>query len=208
MKKTICILLCFIVLIPLFSSCTKEDVAIDTNKSYTQKYEKSAAETNYIQIEIVGGATIIIELYPDIAPLTVANFKKLVGEGFYDGLIFHRVIENFMIQSGDPQGTGMGGSLETIKGEFSRNGVANDLLHERGVISMARKGNPHYDSASSQFFIVHKDAKSLNGEYAAFGRVIFGMETVDQIAVVDTNKEDKPLEDVKIKTIYFIDKPQ
>lgn len=207
MKKIICIFLCLIVLIPMFSSCKKENSAIDINKAYTKKYDKSETETNYVQIEMVGGATIIIELYPDIAPITVANFKKLVGEGFYDGLIFHRVMEDFMIQGGDPEGTGMGGSAETIKGEFARNNVTNDLLHERGVISMARRGNPYYDSASSQFFIVHQDYKSLDGEYAAFGRVIEGIETVDQIAGVETDKNDRPLEEVKIKTIYFIDKP-
>ena len=133
-----------------------------------------------ITIEMENGKKIKLELYPDVAPITAANFEKLVKEGFYDGLIFHRVIEGFMIQGGDPEGTGMGGAKERIKGEFAANGVKNDLKHTRGVISMARSQNP--DSASSQFFIMHKDAPHLDGQYAAFGRVVEGMEVVDEIA--------------------------
>ncbi|MBQ2278819.1 MAG: peptidylprolyl isomerase, partial [Clostridia bacterium] len=135
-----------------------------------------------VQIEMDNGGIIKLELYPDIAPITVANFEKLVKEGFYDGLIFHRVIKNFMIQGGDPTGTGMGGAKETIKGEFASNGVTNTLSHTRGVISMARSQKK--DSASSQFFICHADAKYLDGDYAAFGKVIEGMDVVDEIANV------------------------
>lgn len=141
-------------------------------------------------IEMENGKKIKIELYPDKAPVTVANFEKLVKEGFYNGLTFHRVISGFMIQGGDPLGNGTGGSKEKIKGEFASNGVNNDLRHTRGVISMARSANPN--SASSQFFIMHKDAPHLDGQYAAFGKVVEGMETVDEIAAVQTDFRDKP----------------
>lgn len=139
------------------------------------------------------------ELYPEAAPKTVENFLKLVDEKFYDGLIFHRVIKGFMIQGGDPTGTGMGGSKDTIVGEFRANGFQNDLAHTRGVLSMARTNMPN--SASSQFFIMHQDAPHLDGQYAAFGKVIEGMEAVDKIASVKTNWQDKPLKDQRIKTI-------
>ncbi len=152
-------------------------------------------------IEMENGKEIKLELYPDKAPITVENFLKLVKEGFYDGLIFHRVIKDFMIQGGDPQGTGMGGAKDKIKGEFLMNGVPNDIRHERGVISMARAKNPN--SASSQFFIVHKDAFFLDGEYAAFGRVVDGMDTVDEIAGVKTDFSDRPLNDCKMKRVYI-----
>ena len=143
-------------------------------------------------ITMENGEQIVLELYPDKAPNTVANFVELANSGFYDGLIFHRVIEGFMIQGGDPNGTGTGGPGYTIKGEFSQNGFTkNDLTHERGVISMAR--SQAYDSAGSQFFIMHQDAPHLNGAYAAFGRALSGMETVDAIASVATNSGDKPL---------------
>ena len=137
------------------------------------------------------GKKIKIELYPDKAPITVENFENLVKEGFYNGLIFHRVISGFMIQGGDPLGTGTGGSKKKIKGEFRSNGVQNDIKHVRGVISMARSANP--DSASSQFFIMHKDAPHLDGQYAAFGKVVDGIEVVDEIAAVDTDFRDKPV---------------
>ena len=143
-----------------------------------------------VLIEMENGKEIKIELYPDKAPLTVANFEKLVKEGFYNGLIFHRVIAGFMIQGGDPLGNGMGGSEENIKGEFAANGVQNDLKHTRGVISMARSANPN--SASSQFFIMHADAPHLDGQYAAFGKVVEGIEVVDEIASVSTDWSDRP----------------
>ncbi|SMC75227.1 peptidyl-prolyl cis-trans isomerase B (cyclophilin B) [Oscillospiraceae bacterium] len=132
------------------------------------------------------------ELYPEIAPITVENFVKLAGQGFYNGLTFHRVIPGFMIQGGCPDGTGMGGPGYHIKGEFSRNGVPNDLRHTRGVLSMARAMDP--DSAGSQFFIMHEDAPHLDGSYAAFGKVIEGIEIVDRIAETRTDYNDKPLE--------------
>ena len=154
-----------------------------------------------VVIELENGKKIKLELYPDKAPITCANFEKLVREGFYDGLIFHRVISGFMIQGGDPEGTGMGGSKEKIKGEFAMNGVPNDLKHTRGVISMARSMNPN--SASSQFFIMHKDAPHLDGQYAAFGKVVEGIEAVDEIAETKTDYNDRPLNDIKMKKVYI-----
>ena len=155
-----------------------------------------------VNIEMESGGVIELELYPDIAPITVENFVKLAGEGFYNGLIFHRVIPGFMIQGGCPDGTGMGGPGYQIKGEFAQNGVKNDLKHTRGVISMARAMHP--DSAGSQFFIMHADAPHLDGAYAAFGKVVAGIEEVDRIASVDTNFRDKPLEDQEILKITVL----
>lgn len=175
-------------------------------------YTVSKTATNYVKLNVSytddegekHNGDIIVKLDPTSAPITVANFQKLVGEGFYDGLTFHRVIENFMIQGGDPKGDGTGGSSQQITGEFSENGIDNPLKHERGVISMARGG---YDmnSASSQFFIVHKTSSHLDGSYAAFGHVIFGMTTVDGIAVVATDEDDKPLRDAIIESAVFVD---
>lgn len=138
------------------------------------------AENVNIKIEMENGEVIKLELYPDVAPITVENFKSLVEKSFYNGLTFHRIIKGFMIQGGDPLGNGMGGSDKTIKGEFLSNGVNNTLRHTRGVISMARSSYP--DSASSQFFIMHEDAPHLDGSYAAFGKVTEGIEVVDNIA--------------------------
>ena len=152
-----------------------------------------------VTIEMEDGGVIRLELYPDIAPITVDNFVSLVKKGFYDGLIFHRVISGFMIQGGDPQGTGMGGPGYTIKGEFKSNGVVNNIRHERGVISMARSMMP--DSAGSQFFIMHADAPHLDGQYAAFGRVIEGIEEVDKIASTRTSRGDRPLNDQRMKKV-------
>lgn len=149
------------------------------------------------------GKQIKLELYPEIAPITVENFEKLVKEGFYNGLIFHRVIAGFMIQGGDPDGNGTGGPGYSIKGEFASNGVKNDLKHTRGVISMARSMNPN--SAGSQFFIMHKDAPHLDGQYAAFGKVVEGIEVVDEIASVDVNWSDRPYEDQVMKTVEIVD---
>ena len=149
-----------------------------------------------VKIEMENGGIIRLELYPEVAPKTVANFLALVRRGFYDGLIFHRVIPGFMIQGGDPLGNGMGGADESIVGEFAANGYQNDLKHTRGVISMARAYNPN--SASSQFFIMHADAPHLDGQYAAFGRVTEGMETVDEIAMVATDYNDRPRIDMKM----------
>lgn len=155
-----------------------------------------------IRIVMENGREMEAELYPDVAPITVENFVKLVKEKYYDGIIFHRVIHGFMIQCGDPTGTGMGGSEETIKGEFLANGVVNNLKHERGVLSMARTADPN--SASSQFFIMHEDAPHLDGQYAAFGRITKGIEVVDKIASVKTGMYDKPLIPQVIKTIELI----
>lgn len=154
-----------------------------------------------IVIEMDNGRTIKIELDHNAAPITAANFEELVKEGFYDGLTFHRVIRGFMIQGGDPLGNGMGSSKKTIKGEFASNGVNNPIEHKRGVISMARSMMP--DSASSQFFIMHEDAPHLDGNYAAFGHVVEGMDTVDEIASVRTDMRDKPLTPVVMKRVYI-----
>ena len=152
-----------------------------------------------VVIEMENGKKIKIELYPEKAPIAVANFEKLVNEGFYNGLCFHRVIKGFMIQGGDPLGNGTGGSKNKIKGEFRSNGVSNDIKHVRGVISMARSANP--DSASSQFFIMHKDAPHLDGQYAAFGKVVEGIEVVDEIAGVPTDFRDKPTKAQIMKSV-------
>ena len=147
-----------------------------------------------VTINMESKNAIKIELYPDVAQNTVNNFISLVKKGFYNGVIFHRVIKGFMIQGGDPQGIGVGGPGYSIKGEFKSNGVNNELKHSRGVISMARAGHP--DSAGSQFFIMHKDSPHLDGQYAAFGQVVEGIDEVDRIAEVKTNRQDKPLEDI------------
>lgn len=191
MKKALSLLLASVLLMPCMTACTDE---IDKLP-------------NVVVIDVKDHGKITVELYPDIAPITVRNFKKLVNEKFYDGLIFHRVIEDFMIQGGCPDGNGTGGYTDengnkvTIKGEFSSNGVKNTLRHTRGVISMARSSAPN--SASSQFFICHIAAPHLDGSYAAFGKVTDGMDVVDSIATVDTNSNDKPLVDVVINSITF-----
>lgn len=191
MKKALSLLLASVLLMPCMAACTDE---IDKLP-------------NVVVIDVKDYGKITVELYPDIAPITVKNFKKLVNEKFYDGLIFHRVIENFMIQGGCPDGNGTGGYTDekgnkvTIKGEFSSNGVKNTLAHTAGVISMARSSLPN--SASSQFFICHANAPHLNGDYAAFGKVTEGMDVVDAIAKVSTNASDKPLTDVVISSITF-----
>ena len=190
MKKIISILLVAIMILPCFVSC-------DSVNSLP----------NVVIIDVKDYGKITVELYPDVAPVTVRNFKKLVNEGFYDGLIFHRVIEDFMIQGGCPVGNGTGGQTDAkgnrinIKGEFSANNFKNTLNHTRGVISMARSADPN--SASSQFFICHQSAAHLNGKYASFGKVTSGMEVVDAIAAVPTNENDKPLTDVVITSITF-----
>lgn len=153
-------------------------------------------------IEMENGGKIEIELYPDAAPVTVKNFEKLVKEGFYDGLGFHRVIPGFMIQGGDPLGNGMGGSDEKIRGEFAANGHNNPIKHVRGVISMARSYDPN--SASSQFFIMHENAPHLDGQYAAFGKVVSGMETVDEIASVPTDYSDRPKIAMRMKKVTIV----
>ena len=153
-----------------------------------------------VTFEMENGHTFTAELYPDIAPNTVANFVELAQSGFYDGLIFHRVISGFMIQGGDPTGTGMGGPGYSIQGEFARNGFReNTLRHTRGVLSMARSMMPN--SAGSQFFVMHADAPHLDGQYAAFGKVTSGMDTVDEIASVRTGAQDRPVEEQRMKKV-------
>ena len=183
---------------PFIASC-KESGEISSNA------ESDAAEgaydnmPNIVQIEMEDGGRIIVELYPDIAPITVRNFKKLVSEGFYDGLIFHRVISGFMIQGGDPEGTGMGGPNYSIRGEFTENGFPNNLKHTRGVLSMARTMQPN--SAGSQFFIMTADAPHLDGQYAAFGSVTEGMEAADQIVSARRDRNDRPKKDQVMKKV-------
>lgn len=152
-----------------------------------------------VTFEMENGDTFKAELYPEVAPNTVRNFITLINHNFYDGIIFHRVIKGFMIQGGDPEGVGIGGPGYAIKGEFAANGFENNLKHDRGVLSMARSMMP--DSAGSQFFVMHKDSPHLNGQYAAFGRVIEGMDTVDKIAETKTDFQDKPKEDQVMKTV-------
>jgi peptidyl-prolyl cis-trans isomerase B (cyclophilin B) len=154
-------------------------------------------------IEMENGGKIELELCPDAAPATVKNFEELVKSGFYDGLTFHRIIPGFMIQGGDPLGNGMGGAEKNIKGEFRANGHNNPIKHQRGVISMARAFDPN--SASSQFFIMHADGKFLDGSYAAFGKVISGMEVVDEIAGVKTDNSDRPIIDMRMKSVTLIE---
>lgn len=157
------------------------------------------AQNPIITFEMENGDIMKAELYPQVAPNTVNNFISLVNKGFYDGLIFHRVINGFMIQGGDPEGTGMGGPGYGIKGEFAQNGFANDLKHSAGILSMARSMMPN--SAGSQFFIMHKDAPHLDGAYAAFGKIIEGMDVVNKIAEVATDYSDRPMEDQRMKTV-------
>ena len=170
------------------------------------------AQNPVVTMTMKSGDVIKLELYPEIAPISVNNFISLVNKKFYDGLIFHRVIRGFMIQGGCPNGTGMGGPGYSIKGEFAQNGFANDLKHTEGVLSMARAMHP--DSAGSQFFIMHKNSPHLDGSYAAFGKVIEGMEVVNKIAETPVDRNDRPLEEQKIKAITvdtfgeFYDEPE
>ena len=163
-----------------------------------------------ITIQMKDGGVMKAELYPEIAPITVKNFVDLAAKGFYNGLIFHRVIPGFMIQGGDPEGTGMGGPGYTIKGEFSANGVRNDLKHTRGVLSMARAYDPN--SAGSQFFVMHETSPHLDGEYAAFGKVTEGQDVVDAIAVTQTDYNDKPIAPQVMKSVtvetFGVDYPE
>ena len=200
MKKTLSIIL-ILVSVFLLAACGGSGAG---GAPADEAEASDSKEVINVTIEMENGGIIKLELYANKAPITVANFVKLAKSGFYDGLIFHRVISGFMIQGGDPEGTGFGGSDETIKGEFSANGVDNDISHVRGVISMARNSRS-MDSASSQFFIVHQDSTFLDGQYAAFGRVTEGMDVVDEIASVATDGNDRPLVEQKIKSITVDD---
>ena len=188
MKKLISVLLIAASLLCI-ASCTKKD-------DNTAPVE---GETNYVKLEMENGDSMIIELYPDEAPITVRNFKKLVSRHYYDDTVFHRVIEGFMIQGG------AGAATDSIKGEFSANGVKNGIKHDRGVLSMARTSDPN--SATSQFFIcqTREGCQHLDGSYAAFGKVISGLDVIDKIASVKTNANDKPLTEQKIKSITFVE---
>ena len=176
----------------------------ESKMDYTaaEGYEIASEPTDYVDILMDSGQHLVIRLDPGAAPHTVENFKKLAGESFYDGLIFHRIIEHFMIQGGDPTGTGRGGSEDLIKGEFLSNGVDNRLSHERGVVSMARTPLP--DSASSQFFICHGDSQFLDGDYAAFGRVVYGMDELDRIARLETGPGDYPETPPVMEKVFFV----
>lgn len=174
-----------------------------------KKYIESEEATNYIKIDVNNYGIMIAELYPKDAPITVENIKELIKAKFYDGIIFHRVIKDYMIQTGDPTGTGMGGSEKEIKGEFEINGIKNNISHTRGVLSMARRGsNPETEdtlnSASSQFFIVHQDSNFLDGSYASFGKLLNGYDILDKIATTSTDQNDKPLNDIKMNSIRFV----
>ena len=184
-------------------ACTKKTVATaeKTTEQKTENREETSVDKNHpvATITMKDGGRIELELYPETAPESVKNFISLANSGFYDGLIFHRVIMGFMIQGGDPLGKGTGGPGYSIKGEFAANGVSNDIRHVRGVISMARAAS--YDSAGSQFFIMHQDAAYLDGQYAAFGRVISGMDVVDKIAKTTTDSRDKPYKDQVMESV-------
>jgi peptidyl-prolyl cis-trans isomerase B (cyclophilin B) len=166
------------------------------------EFLESKESTDFVKLETTAG-DIVVKLNASVAPITVSNFKKLVEKKFYDGLIFHRVIAGFMIQGGDPQGTGCGGSDQQIKGEFASNGVNNALSHKRGVISMAR--SQMNNSASSQFFICHADATFLDGNYASFGEVVKGLESVDKIAATKTDSGDRPRINQVMNKVYFVE---
>ncbi|HLQ71827.1 MAG TPA: peptidylprolyl isomerase [Bacillota bacterium] len=180
----------------MISGCGKSDDNASGNNASDVTSEEGQP---IVTITMENGDTIHLELYPDIAPNTVNNFISLIKDDYYDGLIFHRVIPDFMIQGGDPEGNGSGGPGYTIAGEFSSNDFDNDLKHERGVLSMARSGDP--DSAGSQFFIMVEEATHLDGEYAGFGKVIDGMDTVDDIVETETDQADKPVKEQKMKTV-------
>ena len=188
-----------ITLIFTLTGCGTQGENVTNESEKTSNYASSVTEKPIVTITMENEEKILIELDPAVAPNTVANFVSLVEKGFYDGVIFHRVIPDFMIQGGDPEGNGTGGADYTIKGEFSENGFENNLKHDRGVISMARSNDPN--SASSQFFIMVKESTHLDGKYAAFGKVIEGMEVVDDIVSVERDGSDKPLKDQTMKSV-------
>ncbi|GAA0715135.1 peptidylprolyl isomerase [Paraclostridium ghonii] len=198
MKKIIrqTILIVSVICLGLTIGCSKKD---ESKKEYTNKPIDPPKELPIAIIKVKDYGTIEAELYPHIAPNTVNNFIELANSKFYDGLIFHRVVKDFVIQGGDPEGSGVGGPGYSIKGEFDDNGFENDIKHEKGVLSMARSQQP--DSAGSQFFIVTKEAPNLDKQYAAFGKVIKGMDVVDKINNVEVGNQDKPKKNVVIESI-------
>lgn len=199
MKKGIVLLMAALMLLSL--ACAKGTEASAASGKTTETKEDTNVDKSHpiATVTMKDGGVIQLELYPETAPESVKNFISLANSGFYDGLIFHRVIAGFMIQGGDPDGRGTGGPGYSIKGEFNANGVKNDISHVRGVLSMARA--QAYDSAGSQFFIMHRDGTYLDGQYAAFGRVISGMDVVDAIAKVTTDSRDKPYKDQIMETV-------
>ena len=214
MKRILLVLLALMLVCSL-AACKEEksDTKNDTTTNntlpyYTQKLEAASETTNFVQFEMTNGATFVVELYPQYAPETVANFQSLVANGFYNGLTFHRLYEGFMIQGGCPNGNGTG-STDPIVGEFSSNGFTqNTLKHERGVISMARRNDPN--SGSCQFFIMHDKNAGLDGKYAAFGKVVAGMDTIDYLATLPVTRQDlssevsKPVEAPVMKSVTFV----
>ena len=224
MKRKLLIILLLLLCPIILSSCDKKE---EKNESEEEeqivteeitegeiegyKFKETDEITNRVKIQMQDGSIILIVLSNSDTPITIANFQKLVSEHFYDGLTFHRIMKNFMIQTGDPNGNGTGGSDEEIKGEFKLNGVENNLSHTRGVVSMARRGadpdtEETMNSASSQFFIVHADSTYLDGNYAAFGKVFAGMDTVDKIADTEVGSDGQtPIKKPVIKSIRFIE---
>lgn len=201
-RLKVCLVLLVLAFVVVLTGCEKKDLTNGDLEGY--HYEETLETTNYVKITTNKDKVILIELYPDVAPVTVENFKNLVGSKFYDGLIFHRVIKNFMIQTGDPEGTGMGGNSEKIVGEFSSNGFENNLKHEKGIVAMARQLNDA-NTASSQFYIcVSDDLQELDGEYATFGKVIAGYDAVEEISLVSTDNSDKPTKTQKMETVRFV----
>lgn len=200
MKKIACLFLALLLPAACFLACSnKSDEKAQQPEQSVEEEENVNKDHPLATITMKNGGVIEIELYPKTAPQSVANFISLANSGYYDGLIFHRVISGFMIQGGDPLGTGTGGPGYSIKGEFSDNGVENGISHVRGVLSMAR--SKAYDTAGSQFFITHADSTFLDGKYAAFGVVVSGMDVVDEIAAVKTDPDDKPYKDQVIESI-------
>lgn len=218
-KKIVLLIVGVIIVVLLLFLNTKDENTSEINFDEREEilkliengeYGETDMPSNYVAINVRDFGEIVVRLYPDNAPVTVQNFKELVSNKFYDGLTFHRVINDFMVQTGDPSATGSGGSDKNIMGEFSENGFNNRLSHVRGVVSMARRGgdpetSETYNSASSQFFIVQADSTYLDGKYASFGKVLKGMDVVDKIASVQTDDNDKPNDDVVIENIRFID---
>ena len=205
MKKIIALLLVLVISVFAFASCQEETPKfedLDLTEADAANFEETTKRTDYVLIKVKDQGDILVRLFPEVAPETVENFKELVADEFYDGLIFHRVIKDFMIQGGGFRPDMTQKKADAIKGEFKSNGFENNLLHVRGVLSMARTSVK--DSASSQFFIMHKDSPHLDGEYAAFGIVVDGIEVVDAIAGVKTNYNDQPMEDVVITSIRFV----
>lgn len=215
-RRMLCAMLlltCLTASLLCFAGCSEDknnpaldmtEVRAEIGSLKTADFEESDTTTDYVRITVKDHGDIVLRLRPDVAPETVKNFQKLVSEKFYDGLTFHRIIPNFMIQGGDPKGNGTGGTT-SIKGEMTNNGFENNLTHIRGVLSMARRSGD-YNSGSCQFFICNADSSHLNGEYASFGYVVAGMDVVDSVSAVKTGQSDRPVEDVVMEKVCFVKK--